>query len=162
MIVQHPGHIRIDTGLDTEFKVPLAISAIGLALFFVGGFIQHGAFAYVAVPLILLVIGIHLLISIPISLGGFILASRLTDHSFGNIFTAAFKIASILLLVQGIGFAVPMCIAFFLALAAWVFLIGFLFDLEGKDLLFTVIALWFTSFFARWLVNMALAAMTQS
>ncbi len=126
-----------------QYRVPVVLGALGLAAMLVGAvFLQ----ARPATLERVLIIGFILLIDIPITLVGMQVLGRFFGVPYGGLLSAVLKLLSIALFLEGVVFVgslltYPITVRILLFPVSW-YLLAWLFDLNGRDLVCTIFGLW--------------------
>jgi hypothetical protein len=125
--------------MDTEFKIPAAVLLVAVAVILVLAVIAPGAGGALASLLSLLFITA---VSVAVSLLALLIASEIAGISYGPVGTAALKLAAITLVPTAAGMLVPWpAVAWIVMLLSFLGLVTWLFDLDGRELLITIVVL---------------------
>ncbi len=146
----------VEPGVTPEWVPPTIILALGLVLAVGGMAVTQGRLGFVAG---LAVVGIHLVVTVPLSIAGLFISAPLLGITFGTIGMAVLKLAAINVLTLSIVLTTmfggaPAVFGYTLAAPVGWLLFHWLFELEFNETLFalTVIGL------IQFLANLTVAA----
>jgi hypothetical protein len=134
-----------------EVKVPAVLLAIGMAIMVAAGFQEAGAEGATTV---LMGIGIWVAILVAMGIVALFLVAAVLGLSFGPASHASLKLAAIFVFPAGIGMLLPDGFGWLVELVLYVSLLIYLFELEGKEVIFCMVVIWFV----RWVAVILLAA----
>ncbi len=129
-----------------EFKIPMAILAVGLALSLVYGLFAGGATG----PIVMMAAVLFaLVINVALGLIAFFLTAKITGAGFGLLQTAALKLAAIIALDFGLSSWIPLWFVTLIAsFLVFYILLQWLFDLDAMEVVVCLIVLVAVRFFA--------------
>ena len=125
--------------MDTEVEAPIAILGSSLLVFAVAGFLVGGA---QGASTTLAAVGIGLAFNIVFGIIALYLAAAVLQIEFGNFGTAVLKLAAVFSAPAAAGALVPIEIVDWLvSIVLYWLLLSWLFSLEARDLIISVIIL---------------------
>lgn len=134
----------------TERKIPVGLIIVGELIFVVGGLLKYGS----NVGLLLAFIGISTVVGTLLMLIAAYVTAMVCSISFGDLASAALKLAGIYIFSSALGAFLPSGYGFLLRTTVFVLLMMWLFDLE----LTYVIAFTAVNFVVSLLAAFAIAA----
>jgi hypothetical protein len=139
--------------MDTEVKAPLVLLGGSLLVFAALSFAGSGAEGAGA---LLGAVALSLVIDVVLGIIGLYLAAAVLGIDFGNLGTAVLKLAAILCAPIAVATLIPVpLVALISAIVLYWWLLSWLFELSGRDLVISVVIL----FLVRLAGNLALMAM---
>lgn len=121
-----------------EVKIPLILLVVGLVLYFGYGLAFAGP---AGAAVLLMAAGIQLVFGIVVAIPACFLAASLLGTSYGSVGTATLKLAAIIIFPTAASLLIPI-FGWLVALMLYWFLIGFLFDLEPMEVIYTALIIW--------------------
>ena len=143
-----------------EYYAPIAMLAIGVAVFLAGGWYLEGV---TSIPIFMIATSIALAIQVAVMLLACVLTSKLLSVSFGSLGTAILKLGAIYVFPSAVSVVIGMVlglgfVGWGVSLIIYFSLISWLFDLDlGETFIFVVIM-----FFVRLLLGNAIGIFVMS